>query len=87
MVGHWVREGAFFVPSFLLFACFTCIRPVYSCALFAFFFNTISYLSKKIKCVCVYSQVLNKRGCRPSNAEVHDHSKNQIKEKMAPDEP
>lgn len=38
-------------------------------------------------CVCVYSQVLNKRGCRPSNAEVHDHSKNQIKEKTALDEP
>ena len=42
-LGIGIGSGYFFVPSFLLFACFTCILLVYSCA----FFNTISYLSKK----------------------------------------
>ena len=50
-LGIGIGSGYFFVPSFLLFACFTCILLVYSCA----FFNTISYLSKKKNvCVCIH---------------------------------
>ena len=40
--GYWVKEGVFFCTLLSTF-----IRPVYSCALFALFFNTISYLYKK----------------------------------------
>ena len=62
VVGHWVRKGVFFVPSFVLFACFTCTGLVYSCTLFALFliqFLTYQYVCMYVcmyvcLCVCVY---------------------------------
>ena len=54
MVGLWVREGVFFLPSLLLFACFTCIQPVCSYVFFALLLIQSLTYQKKYKVTNVH---------------------------------